>query len=418
MNRKMVVLLSISLVVAGCETIRPHKATPAANKAQVDEQGGFSDDVAFLRAYTDVLILKDRSGKGQVAVLPKMQGRVMTSTATDPKGLSFGWVNRELIASGQFAKHINVFGGEDRFWLGPEGGQFSIFFEKGVPFELDHWFTPASVDTESWTLASQSAHSTKLQKTIKVTNYSGTVFDLRVDREVKVLDRGVALEMLGATAGPGVDMVAFESNNKVVNTGSQPWTKETGLLSIWILGMFNPSPETTIAIPFKAGEESELGPIVNDAYFGKVPEDRLVIKDGVLFFSADGQYRSKIGLSPQRAMKVAGSYDAANHVLTVVQYDKPEGAADYVNSMWELQEHPFKGDVVNSYNDGPASPGAEPMGPFYELETSSPAAALTPGASVVHTHRTFHFVGEESQLDAIAKTTLGVGIAEIKSALP
>ncbi|MEN6577299.1 MAG: DUF6786 family protein [Phycisphaerales bacterium] len=418
MNLKMVVLLSISLIVAGCETIRPHKATPAAGKAQVDEQGGFSDDVAFLRAYTDVLILKDRSGKGQVAVLPKMQGRVMTSTATDPKGLSFGWVNRELIASGQFAKHINVFGGEDRFWLGPEGGQFSIFFEKGVPFDLDHWFTPASVDTESWTLASQSAHSAKLQKTIKVTNYSGTVFDLRVDREVKVLDRGAALEMLGVTAGPGVDMVAFESNNKVVNTGSQPWTKETGLLSIWILGMFNPSPETTIAIPFKAGAESELGPIVNDAYFGKVPEDRLVIKDGVLFFSADGQYRSKIGLSPQRAMKVAGSYDAANHVLTVVQYDKPEGAADYVNSMWELQEHPFKGDVVNSYNDGPASPGAKPMGPFYELETSSPAAALTPGASIVHTHRTFHFVGEESQLDAIAKTTLGVGIAEIKSALP
>jgi hypothetical protein len=26
--------------------------------------------------------------------------------------------------------HINVFGGEDRFWLGPEGGQFSIFFAK------------------------------------------------------------------------------------------------------------------------------------------------------------------------------------------------------------------------------------------------------------------------------------------------
>ncbi len=182
--------------------------------------------------------------------------------------------------------------------------------------------------------------------------------------------------------------------------------------------MFNPSPKTTIVIPFKEGTENQLGPVVNDAYFGKVPEDRLVVKDDVLFFSADGTYRSKIGLSPQRAMKVAGSYDAANRVLTVVQYDKPEGAMDYVNSMWELQEKPFKGDVVNSYNDGPASPGAKPMGPFYELETSSPAAALTPGGSLVHTHRTFHFVGEESQLDVIAKATLGVGIAEIKSALP
>ncbi len=409
MNRKVVVLLSISLAVAGCETTRSHKSAPTT---------AFGEDVAFLRAHTDVVILKDRSGKGQVAVLPKMQGRVMTSTTGDPNGLSFGWINRELIASGKFIEHMNGFGGEDRFWLGPEGGQFSVFFEKGVPFDFDHWFTPAAIDTESWTLASKSAHSARLQKTIQLKNYSGTVFDLRVDREICVLDRSVALDRLDAPVGPGVDMVAFESNNRIVNTGSQAWTKQTGLLSIWILGMFNPSPETTIVIPFKAGAESQLGPVVNDAYFGKVPEDRLVVKDDVLFFSADGTYRSKIGLSPQRAMKVAGSYDAANRVLTVVQYDKPEDAMDYVNSMWELQEEPFKGDVVNSYNDGPASPGAKPMGPFYELETSSPAGALTPGGSLVHTHRTFHFVGEESQLDAIAKATLGVGIAEIKSALP
>ena len=39
-----------------------------------------------------------------------------------------GWLNREAIASGERKEHINVFGGEDRFWLGPEGGQFSIFF--------------------------------------------------------------------------------------------------------------------------------------------------------------------------------------------------------------------------------------------------------------------------------------------------
>ncbi len=55
-------------------------------------------------------------------------------------------------------------------------------------------------------------------------------------------------------------------------------------------------------------------------------------------------------------------------VLTLVHLTVPEGATDYVNSMWEIQEKPFAGDVVNSYNDGPASPGAKPLGPFYELE--------------------------------------------------
>ena len=32
---------------------------------------------------------------------------------------------------------MNGFGGEDRFWLGPEGGQFSIFFKKDDPFDLE-----------------------------------------------------------------------------------------------------------------------------------------------------------------------------------------------------------------------------------------------------------------------------------------
>lgn len=382
------------------------------------KEGTFGNDMAFLREHTDVVVLKDSSGQGQVALLPEMQGRVMTSTAAGPKGFSFGWINRDHVASGELVEHMNVYGGEDRFWLGPEGGQFSIFFEKGVPFDLEHWFTPASIDTEPWELTSHSRRSAILRKTMQLKNYSGTVFDVRVDREVRVLDRKDALRSLRATAGARVKLVAFESNNKVTNIGNEPWKKKTGLLSIWILGMFNPSPETTIVIPFNTGAEDEFGPIVNDAYFRKVPSDRLVISDGVLFFSGDGQYRSKIGLSPQRATRVAGSYDATNKVLTIVQYNKPQGVADYVNSMWELQEEPYSGDVVNSYNDGPPEPGAEPMGPFYELETSSPAAALNPGESILHTHRTFHFTGAESQLDPIAQKTLGVSIEQIKLALP
>jgi len=91
---------------------------------------------------------------------------------------------------------------------------------------------------------------------------------------------------------------------------------------------------------------------------------------------------------------------------------------DYVNSMWEIQEEPYKGDAINSYNDGPAEPGAKPLGPFYELETSSPAAALNAGESLEHTHRTFHLQGEDADLDLVAKATLGVTIAEIKAALP
>jgi hypothetical protein len=377
----------------------------------------FGDDVAFLKKYTDVTLLSDASGNSQVAVLPKMQGRAMTSSAEGEKGLSFGWLNRELIASGKIAQHINVYGGEDRFWLGPEGGQYSIFFKKDVPFDLEHWFTPAPIDTEPFDLVSKSANSAVLKKDMQLENYSGTIFNLRVERIIKVFEQDDALKALRLTPAKTVKMVAFASNNTITNTGDKAWEPETGLLSIWILGMFNPSPKTTVVVPFNAGPEDKLGPIVNDAYFGKVPADRLRIADGVLFFSGDGQYRSKIGLSPQRARPVLGSYDAVNKVLTIVQYNKPRRRAAYVNSMWELQKEPYKGDVVNSYNDGPAQPGAKPLGPFYELETSSPAASLKPGASITHWHRTFHLQGPEADLDPIARAILGVSIDEMKLAL-
>jgi hypothetical protein len=212
-------------------------------------------------------------------------------------------------------------------------------------------------------------------------------------------------------------MVAFQSVNSITNTGKVPWKKETGLLSIWILGMFNPSPATTVVIPFRQGAVEELGPVVNDTYFGKVPPERLVVKDDALFFKCDGEYRSKIGLSPLRCKPFAGSYDAANKVLTLVLYSFNPDAFDYVNSMWEVQKEPYQGDVVNSYNDGPPAPGAKPMGPFYELETSSAAAALQPGENLQHVHRTIHFQDSEKELNKIALAALGVGIEEIKNVM-
>ena len=196
----------------------------------------FGDDVAFLQKYTDLVVLRDQAGAARVAVAPAWQGRVMTSTAGGEGGASFGWINRELIAASKLQPHINVFGGEDRFWLGPEGGQFSIFFAPGAKFEL-------------------------------------------------------------------------------------------------------------------------------------------------------------------------------------VQFTKPAGVTDYVNSLWKLQDKPYGGDAANSYNDGPPAPGAKPLGPFYELESSSPAAALAPGQSLTHVHRTLHLSGAEKDLDVVARAALGVSLDEMMTAL-
>jgi len=87
-----------------------------------------------------------------------------------------------------------------------------------------------------------------------------------------------------------------------------------------------------------------------------------------------------------------------------------------VNSMWEVQREPYKGDVINSYNDGPPAPGKPPLGPFYELETSSPALKLASGERYTHVHRTFHLAGPEADLDRIARGTLKVGLDEVARA--
>lgn len=375
----------------------------------------FGDDVDFLRQHTNTVVLTEPSGQTQVAVVPAWQGRVMTSTSGGVAGASYGWVNRELIASGKIQPHINVFGGEDRFWLGPEGGQFSIFFAKGATFDLEHWNTPAALDTEPFEVVSESAARVVCRRIIQLENYSGTSFTLEVNREIRLLNAADTLAGLGFALPAGVASVAFESVNSIKNTGGQPWLKDTGLLSIWILGMFNASPVAAVVVPYEAGPDSSREPVVNDTYYGKVPADRLVVQAGQVLFRADANHRGKIGFSPRRVKSLLGSYDPASHTLTLVHFTRPPGVTDYVNSMWGLQEHPFAGDVVNSYNDGPPQLGAKQLGRFYELESSSPALALQPGASATHVHQTIHLQGDEVALDTITRAALGISLDDIKT---
>ena len=374
--------------------------------------GTFGYDLNFLRQYhRDIVVLGDSAG-AQVIVAPAYQGRVMTSTTEGNKGISFGWINHALIASGKPAEHINAFGGEERFWLGPEGGQFSIYFKKGMDFKFENWFVPKEIDTEPFKLISSTKKDAVFEKEMHFENYSGNKFDLTVNRTIRLLDRPAIDNVLGIPIPENVEAVAFESDNSIINKGTTAWDKKTGMLSIWILSMLNASNQTTVAVPYKQGEEAKLGKIVTDDYFGKVPAGRLKIDSGILLFKADASQRSKIGVSPERALPFVASYDATNNVLTIAQFTLPGGATDYVNSLWKLQDDPFAGDAVNAYNDGEID--GKQMGKFYEIESSSPAAALAPGNSIQHIHRTIHLKGSKEDLDKIAIKVLGIGVDAIK----
>ena len=410
MNNPFFQLLITAIFITGCgnKTSRNMKET---DKMKTDStvQYGYNRD--FLKKYTEIIELKQN--RSAIVIVPAWQGRVMTSTSDGDKGFSFGWINRELIASGEAQKHINPFGGEERLWLGPEGGQFSIFFEKGSEFTFDKWQTPDFIDTKPWEVISSDDTSASLRTTVSFNNYSGTLFELDIARKITLLSAERLERLTGIK--PGIEGVAYLSENTIRNTGTEAWKKESGLLSIWMLGMFNPSPSVVVVIPVREGDENRSGVKVNDNYFGKISSDRLKTEGNLIFFRADGKSRGKIGIPPLRTAGVMGSFDSQNNILTLLFCRLPEGITDYVNSAWKLQEDPFNGDAFNSYNDGPLDNGSQ-MGPFYELETSSPAAALSPGRSLLHSQVTVHLTGDRKALDAVAVKILGCSLEKIETA--
>lgn len=287
------------------------------------------------------------------------------------------------------------------------------FFQEKASYEFKNWKVPTSIDTDAYELVEKKENYITFNKAFNLTNNSGTKFELDVTRKITLLSNKEISQFLNLNA-EAISAVAYETENRIKNIGKKEWKEETGLLSIWLLCMMTPSPEVTVVVPIKEGSIEEKGQKVNDNYFGKVSADRLKKTEKNVFFKADGASRGKIGISPKRATSFMGSYDGINKILTVLEIATPNSSDKYVNSAWENQEDPFSGDVLNSYNDGKLEDGTQ-MGPFYELESSSPALSLKPGEDYAHVQRIYHFKGNKEQLNAIAIKTLKVSIEEIET---
>ncbi len=382
----------------------------ACDNNKTYDMGTYGYDLDYFAAKgVGVLELKSSDGLAKVLVVPAYQGRVMTSTTGGNEGMSYGWINYKAIDEGMVNPQFNPFGGEERFWIGPEGGPFSWYFKPGEEQVYANWKVPAFIDTEAFDVESSSDSQVVFTKEQTLSNASGNEFKIGVRRTVKLLDAAAIGDLLGVAVPEGVRSVAYCTENTLVNKGSSAWTKETGMPSVWLLGMYPPTPTTTVFIPYNKYFD---GRVVNDEYFGKVPSDRLIVEDGMIYFKIDGEYRAKIGLPAGSAKDICGSYDSKAGVLNILKYTVPEGDNDYVNGQWGPQEDPFSGDVINSYNDGPTETGVV-MGPFYEIETSSPGAALAPGGKLTHTQYTFHLEGSREDLAGIVKTVFGADLDEI-----
>lgn len=400
------------LALVSCQQ-NPKTASPdtaaGTDSVSAAAKGTFAYDLDFLRRHDSVKVLKNASGEAQIIVSAKYQAKVFTSTAAGEQGTSFGWVNYK--AFDKTDPHMNGYGGEDRLWLGPEGNRYSLYFKPGAKMEFANWHTPAAFDTEKWEVKTADARSISLYKDMTLLNYSGTTLKLRVDRDIEVLENDEIARGLGIELKSDIKVVGFRTENTIVNTGDFEWTEKTGAPCLWNLDMFNPSPSAVIVIPYNPDAPGK--PATTD-YFGQIPDDRIMYKNGVLYFKADGKSRGKLGIAPQKAMTYAGSYDAAAKVLTVTRFDVDKSAT-YLNQEWNTTASLLKGDAVNAYNDGPLDDGTQ-MGPFYEIESVSPAAFLKPSGKLLHRHSVYHFTGNEASLDIIAKKLLNTSLTEIGAA--
>lgn len=396
--------------LVACTSGEKKPKTMETKAAQNYEAGTFGYDLNFLKAHNvDFVELKDPASKASLIVIPGLQGRVMTSSATGNDGKSFGWINYKFFEAGKVSDQFNPYGGEERFWLGPEGGPYSIFFPEGKEQVFENWKVPAVLDTEPFEVEKTDSQYIVLTKNAVLKNASGTEFKIGIKRSVHILSRDSTAALFGVKIPESLSVVGYQSENTLTNTGDAAWTKSKGLLSVWMLCMFNPSPTTTVFIPYKT---EGSGVVVHDDYFGKVPADRLIVDNGTVFFKIDGKLRSKIGLPPEHAKGICGSYDSEQHVLTLLSCSVPDKPKDYVNSLWGKQDNPYKGDMINSYNDGPVADGSI-MGPFYEIETSSPAADLAAGQSLTHVERIVHIQGNPNDLSGIVKDLFGLKLDDI-----
>jgi hypothetical protein len=375
----------------------------ASRRPRENPLGQFGYDLKWVGRFDRYRIVL-QSGRSKVLVSPKFQGKVFSSCADGDSSSSFGWVHYDVFQK-PADPHMNAYGGEDRLWLGPEGGKFSLFFAQGAKMEFANWKTPGAFDTASWDVVGHTDESVDLRKDMQLVNYAGTRLNLRVDRQITIFSRGAIDSLIGLPADTSIKAVGYRTINRLTNTGTQSWTEKTGMPCLWLLDMFPPSSKTTIIIPYEKGDGSK--PATTD-YFGEIPADKISIADGVLRFTADGKSRGKLGIHPLRAKNVAGSYDSVHGVLTIILFDM-EPHSRYLNQEWNTTKPPFSGDAVNAYNDGPLADGSQ-MGPFYELESVSPAAFLPPGGAQVHRHSVFHFIGSEAGLDKVCRKVLGVGL--------
>ena len=237
-----------------------------------------------------------------MAVCPDLQGRVMTSSARGAGGPELRLDQPRLHRSRTAGRSSTTTAARIASGSAPKAASIGLYFPPGKPFDVRRTGRRRMRCRKArGTSRTQKPASVTFKKSMTLTNWSDTPFTVDVTRTAELVSRADAQEApRPRRPGEGRWLRRVRDEEPHRERGQGAWKKDKGLVSIWILAMFAPVPDARVIVPFETGPDVE-GPIVNDAYFGKVPADRLEVRAraGFLVFKCDGKHRSKIGLGPR-----------------------------------------------------------------------------------------------------------------------
>ena len=367
----------------------------------------YSNTLSKLKERTSVVELFENEGPSRLIVCPELQGKIICSSYNGSKGQKNGWVAEAFYNSKKF--DIKNIGGEDRLWIGPLGSQFSFYYQQIVPLSENNWKIPQDLSSGIFHVNSKTNSKISMHRSIQLTNFIGTKFKLKIERNLNILDKVEIENELSISLKPSIKYVAFESENKLTNDGQIPHLKETGLVSLWSAGMFQGTDDTFVIVPLE-------GNISKDSIYasmGKLTEERYRIEEDVLLFKTDGKYRSKIGVPSKFAPARYGCYSKSMNRLTLIEYTF-NSTGKYSKTGPEFQKEPFIGEAIPVYNNGPMDLRMSKKSSFYELESLSSMEELKPGESINHSHKVYHFSADFKELQSLSKVLLGFDLIKLE----
>lgn len=393
MTKVFSIAFFVALIFAGCE--------------QPIQKETYAYSFNLLKNHTETIELNTEDKKARIVVVPEFQGRVATSTNSGLSGRSFGWLNTEPLESSTELNGSEIHG-EERVWIGPQGGQYSFYYGQTQPINEDNWSVPKTFDGEPFDVVSTSEKQIEMTKSINLTNYHGTKLNMKLERKIRIFEIAEIENRINTKIPEGISVVGYASIHKLTNTDSTQWKKDSGLATIWSLSTFKGTDKTVTFIPLKSANSSNK--ILQ--YLNVFEDDRFKIENDVAWYKTDGKYRSKIGIPPEISKGYFGSYQPETKTLRIIRFHQTNHDSLYFNSEVTVQEHPYKGEAIAVYNNGPMTLQEGDENSFFEMESIAAMKELKPNESIEHFHEVYQFTGDFENLKKISMFFLGVDLSK------